>query len=298
MVLLAPHAAASWVVQGISQEVVESEALGMQESVQLAGTSSGDIFIVQHIEQTAGLDDVRYTAVIDHDDQIFVEGNVPVDVRQLLVDLLDSFDDISVVPCRISFPNLDLHDDGQEGIPEKPQFLNEATPYNYILLLVEGQWDFGDDPDQYHTLLKENGARHLIVPGYHLGANIDAEPDGFPGDDAAGDNHNGSDDEDGVAFLQPIQRGARTLLNVTASAPGSLNAWLDSNCDGDWSDAGEMVISNQWLSAGDNYISLDVPENATAGRAYMRFRFSSSGGLLPYGAALDGEVEDYLIDII
>ncbi len=286
-------------VQGISQEAIESEAFGMQESIQLASASSSDIFIVQHIEQTAGLDNIMYTAVVDHDDPVFVEGNIPIDVQDLLDVLEDNFYDLPVVPCKISFPRITIKSssDQRSELPERPQFLNDSKFYNYIVVLVEGQWDFGDDPESYRTLLAEDGARHVIVPGYYLGRKIDAEADGFPGYDAAGDNHNDSDDEDGVAFLSPLVRGAVANVNVTASAPGVLNAWLDFDIDGEWNDTEEEVISNRELSAGDNYLSFEIPESATAGKTYLRFRYSSGEGLRPYGAALDGEVEDYCIDI-
>lgn len=52
-------------------------------------------------------------------------------------------------------------------------------------------FDFGDAPDSYGTLLGSNGARHAIVPGFHLGQRLDGEPNGQPSADATGDDANG-----------------------------------------------------------------------------------------------------------
>ncbi len=41
-----------------------------------------------------------------------------------------------------------------------------------------------------------------------------------------------------------------------------------------------------------------VPTNAQLGATFARFRLSSAGGLSPWGPAMDGEVEDYLVNIL
>ena len=51
--------------------------------------------------------------------------------------------------------------------------------------------DFGDAPDSYATLNASDGARHIRVPEYYLGAGADSEADGTPGVD---------DGDDGVTF--------------------------------------------------------------------------------------------------
>jgi len=58
--------------------------------------------------------------------------------------------------------------------------------------------DAGDAPDPgYPTLAANNGAFHVIVPGFHLGLNVDGEADGQPSPNARGDDLNGQDDADG-----------------------------------------------------------------------------------------------------
>jgi uncharacterized repeat protein (TIGR01451 family) len=165
--------------------------------------------------------------------------------------------------------------------------------------------DFGDAPSAalgaawtFPTRLVENGARHGIHPEMRLGAAIDAEPDGQPSLAASGDDAQGARDEDGVllpAQLVPCQTAA---IQITASAPGFLDAWIDFNTDGDWIDTGEHIAASQPLAAGGNGLSVAVPCAATpGGTAFARFRFSSTGGLSPSGLALDGEVEDHAIPI-
>lgn len=159
--------------------------------------------------------------------------------------------------------------------------------------------DFGDAPDpSYPTVLASNGARHTIVSGFSLGASVDAEANGQPNGSATGDDLAGLDDEDGVVFGGVLTAGAATPVTVTASQPGFLDAWVDFNDDGDWADPGEQVFASRPLSAGANALSISVPAGTLfTPQTFARFRFSSTGGLLPTGAAADGEVEDYAVAI-
>jgi hypothetical protein len=159
--------------------------------------------------------------------------------------------------------------------------------------------DFGDAPDGYGTLLASNGAHHLIpsatAPNAILGALIDADDDGQPNASASGDDLAGLADDDGVIFTSAIVPGANATVEVNASGPTLLQAWVDFNADGDWDDAGEQVFTNQALVAGLNPLLFPVPVSATVGNTVARFRVSTTSGLGHGGQAPDGEVEDYLI---
>jgi uncharacterized repeat protein (TIGR01451 family) len=161
--------------------------------------------------------------------------------------------------------------------------------------------DFGDAPDPFYpTLLANNGARHILSTGPFLGAAVDAEPDGQPNATATGDDTAGAipDDEDGVVFTTPLIQGATAGVDVTASAPGLLNAWIDFNDNGSWADAGEQIFNDVSLVAGSNSLNFSVPAGATVtSQTFSRFRFDQGGGLAPDGLAADGEVEDYEVSI-
>ncbi|MBN1482564.1 T9SS C-terminal target domain-containing protein [candidate division KSB1 bacterium] len=176
---------------------------------------------------------------------------------------------------------------------------NEHILVTFINSKEDGrELDFGDAPDpRYPTLLVNNGARHVIIPKFFLGSGIDAEPDGTPTPLADGDDTNGFDDEDGVIMSPFIAPGQTVPITVHASAAGALNAWIDFNGDGDWSDAGEHFIAAQPVNAGANSFTLNVPANAKMGVSYLRFRFSSVRQLSYDGIAPDGEVEDYIVEI-
>jgi len=157
--------------------------------------------------------------------------------------------------------------------------------------------DYGDAPDpDYPTLQASNGARHTLS-GLFLGASVDSEIDGQPDTNAMGDDTAASDDEDGVTFTSLLVPGDSAQIDLVASAAGMVDAWIDYNRDGDWTDAGEQVFTSVPVSAGSNSLSLTVPEDAVTGDTYARFRISSTGGLSFDGAASDGEVEDYMIEI-
>ena len=148
------------------------------------------------------------------------------------------------------------------------------------------------------TLLVDDGARHVVVPGYHLGAGVDTETDGHPSDLANGDDSSPADDEDGVVFLTALTQSALAGIEVTASARGYLDAWIDFNNDGHFGDANEQIFTSRLLSPGANTLYFSVPGSATvASVTHARFRFSTEGGLSPTGLAADGEVEDYAVTI-
>lgn len=158
--------------------------------------------------------------------------------------------------------------------------------------------DFGDAPDpSYPTLLTRNGPRHTIVAGVFLGQQVDSESNGQPDAGALGDDNANSDDEDGVAFTSPIEPGKIASLDVTASVPGYLNAWVDFDGNGSFGGGDEQIFGDELLSAGVNHLAFAVPEAAAEGVTFARFRFNTRGLLTYDGPASDGEVEDYRVTI-
>jgi len=158
---------------------------------------------------------------------------------------------------------------------------------------LRGGYDYGDAPDPFYpTLSASDGARHVLGRPW-LGATVDAEVEALPDSEASGDDEHG-DDEDGVTFLTPLSVGHTAQIEVTASSTGFLDAWIDFNADGDWTDTGEQIFSSEPLAAGLNSLSFAVPQNAVyTDSTFARFRISSTGGLGCSGLADDGEVEDY-----
>jgi len=157
--------------------------------------------------------------------------------------------------------------------------------------------DYGDAPDSYGTLLKDNGARHglLADPDLHLGNGVDGESDGKPMPQSD-DESDRNDDEDGVQFATTLQAGEKAVVMVEPSKSGILSAWLDSNQNGVF-DSYEQVITDRAVTPGKQPVYVTIPASARAGSTWARFRLSSSSGLGPTGGVSDGEVEDYRVDI-
>ena len=55
---------------------------------------------------------------------------------------------------------------------------NNTSEFSLAVARIVGELDFGDAPDPtYPTLVNSDGARHVIVPGFHLGWGVDADTD-------------------------------------------------------------------------------------------------------------------------
>ena len=151
--------------------------------------------------------------------------------------------------------------------------------------------DFGDAPDSYGSSINNNGARHDVGDGtLFLGENVLTEPNAYA------DDGSGVDDNDGIQFVTGVEAGKTAIVDITSSADGFVNAWVDADKDGEF-DVDEQVIVSEAVSAGSNIVAYDVPTWSETGSTWSRFRLSSEESLSPIGGVSDGEVEDYQIDI-
>ena len=160
-----------------------------------------------------------------------------------------------------------------------------------IISLDAPTTDFGDAPDSYGSSINNNGARHDVGDGtLFLGETVVSEPNAYA-DDGSGVN-----DNDGIDFVTGVESGKTSIVDITSSADGFVNAWIDSDKDGTF-DADEQIITAEAVSTGSNIVAYDVPTWSEPGSTWARFRLSSQASLSPIGGVSDGEVEDYAIDI-
>ncbi|HET6444407.1 MAG TPA: vWA domain-containing protein [candidate division Zixibacteria bacterium] len=177
--------------------------------------------------------------------------------------------------------------------------------------------DWGDAEDSYKTDKLNQGARHIVLPGAPiLGEYVDPEINGQPSLMAENDDLDASpDDEDGVAVPADSNwNDGQGEINITASGPGCLNAWIDFNDpadnyipDGTFNDAGEHVINNTVVYTGTALQSFALPVGQIHDVSLvMRFRITPLVNDLcfdsfyqdktpsPTGSAIGGEVEDHI----
>jgi GEVED domain/Domain of unknown function DUF11/HYDIN/CFA65/VesB-like, Ig-like domain len=182
-----------------------------------------------------------------------------------------------------------------------------------------GLMDFGDLPsahDAVTVLAAGDPARHLPT-GPILGSSRDTERDGQTSADAGrtvgGDDAGSVDDEDGITFFLQDPDGSSfsrlieestvsVNVQLSGASGGYLQGWVDANGNNSFLDAGEDIVTDQLLSAGSNLVSFTLPAGTATG-AGLRFRVTSSmsqpGSLVKIdGFQPDGEVEDYVVDIM
>ncbi|GIX00191.1 MAG: hypothetical protein KatS3mg111_3523 [Pirellulaceae bacterium] len=191
----------------------------------------------------------------------------------------------------------------------KPNRINNET--EFTILMPGVGLDYGDAPDpvqatpgRYPTKHAHDGARHVVGNAAILGSAITAELDGQPTMAADGDS------DDGIVFGTNLNIAGAfnphvfTSVEVTLSSPGYVDAWIDFNVDGDWDDPGERILAGARFDSSRLTrtflvtVPANIPMPTTATTTYARFRSSTSGGLLPTGLAVDGEVEDYTVTLV
>lgn len=90
-----------------------------------------------------------------------------------------------------------------------------------------------------------------------------------------------------------------TVTNGSVDPLNNLSVWIDWNIDGDFYDASENVVC-EIDNGGDGSYSIDIPSVAVLGTTRMRLRTdywpTDCGD--PCGSGLNGEVEDYSINIL
>jgi hypothetical protein len=176
--------------------------------------------------------------------------------------------------------------------------------------------DFGDAPASYGTLLETlDGARHSVVnydigtktAPLRLGATVDIEGNGVPGD-ATGDDvvnpnaPNGQvDDEDGIVNVPVVRTpGQPTTITVRATnaetGPATLAGWLDTDASGYFDDDERRDVA---VPAGsdDATFTLTFPAMTIPDITYLRLRLArGTSPVGPTGGATAGEVEDYRVE--
>ncbi|WP_242241982.1 DUF6923 family protein [Bacillus cereus group sp. BfR-BA-01309] len=200
---------------------------------------------------------------------------------------------------------------------------NDAT----MCLLAEINVDFGDapntapgnGPDNYSTLLANNGPRHGIVNELVLGTKVTAETDAYQNPTATGDDISKGIQDDGLTVpLATLSVSATsyslsvTVTNETGS-DANLYGWVDFNEDGIFQGNEGAVVQVVPSAAGTQNVILNftVPPGVilTPGHTFVRLRLTTdnlinqnagtptSVDTRSVGPASDGEVEDYILQV-
>ncbi|MEM7134022.1 MAG: GEVED domain-containing protein [Chloroflexota bacterium] len=251
-------------------------------------------------------------------------------VRSADILLTNRSNDVSVMPSTCEHSRLHNNAMNVSGSSIASQTISSVSDNAYVAVHNCGV-DYGDLPDgnatnspNYATLITTTvasgnaGPSHVIVDGLYLGSLVDGESDGQPNITATGDDvvtgtvgagtgvgagGNAGDDEDGITFptfnLDQSATITATVVN-TRGVDAYLYTFIDWNGDGTFSGPDEVISQTVASNTAAQSIAIvvNVPAAAdTTQQLGARFRLSTDTGLGADGAATDGEVEDYLIEI-
>jgi hypothetical protein len=174
--------------------------------------------------------------------------------------------------------------------------IGEVEDHGVVILAPSTDFgDFSGAPNVSNT----------ATTNLRLGNLVDAEYAATTNALATGDDSTGVDDEDGVTISSMIAGGPATLTLTgtnTSGSQGYLNAWIDYNNNGVFTDVGEQVVTNVVITSGSSnstrLINVTVPPAAVTNvNLGVRVRFTTdlSPGSTGFGGA--GEVEDYVVNI-
>jgi len=138
-----------------------------------------------------------------------------------------------------------------------------------------------------------------------LGALVDTEYAPTVDANAMGDDLTGVDDEDGVTVPAMTSGAPATVAVVATNITGAgayLNAWIDFNNNGVFTDSGEQIATNTAVPIGTtngNYnLTFTVPATAVTGTNLgVRVRVTADISPGSTGAGGVGEVEDNVVNI-
>jgi hypothetical protein len=165
----------------------------------------------------------------------------------------------------------------------------------WVLWLADDEpGDYGNAPHPYPTAADRGGATHG-AGGPHLGTAPTYEVVNQEAEISAEELNDGVI----ISDIHAGQHNATITIDLQDAPNGAvLNGWIDWDRDGNWTAADEHILRNITLMTGTHQLPLVVPTGATPGTTYARFRVSSAGNSGPTGVALDGEVEDYELEIL
>lgn len=206
-------------------------------------------------------------------------------------------------------------------------FVSLSTISNTVATTIPLQLDFGDAPDtstitgpnNYNTLLANNGPRHVLYPGITLGTNITFEPDAYQNSTATGDDLSmGVQDDAILPTVPPIIINSNYSVDISyvndTGLDANVYAWIDFNKDGVFQlneAAAPVVVPSSSFNPRTVTLNFTTPptSNLAAGdTTFLRLRITTDNlantvndltfqDSRSIGLANDGEVEDYAITV-
>ncbi|MHA3723709.1 CshA/CshB family fibrillar adhesin-related protein [Leucobacter sp. HY1910] len=182
------------------------------------------------------------------------------------------------------------------GVVLMTDFGDAPSSYGVAGALMQPLWSGGEVPVGNTPVSNSSFALGVPVnPGLMLGTSITADSQPHISADALAD---GGDDAVSMPGTLPVTPGGEyTLSDVACTGTGFIAGWIDWNSNGVF-DAGEK---SNTVECADESVSLEweVPADSKEGSTFLRLRIASNPAEIgsPVGMSMDGEIEDYPLEI-
>ncbi|WP_118976607.1 T9SS type A sorting domain-containing protein [Taibaiella koreensis] len=177
--------------------------------------------------------------------------------------------------------------------------------YSCQVIINGVSYDYGDAPSSYdlNDSTVNIAAGCTVLPGLYLGL---IAPGTEPAAKAIGTNADGDGiEEDGLLSTVPVINGDTATYQVrvtnNTNFPAYVNGFLDYDGNGNFSApnkrSSQILVPANSGSVVYNMVFVDTNLSNAAPDAYMRLRLSTDAVAVafPFGAAPQGEVEDYRV---
>ncbi|WBX73720.1 GEVED domain-containing protein [Tenacibaculum pacificus] len=245
-----------------------------------------------------------YTVVIEEDQTDTTAPSAPanlsvsnIDKTALTLDWSEATDNVGVTGYEVYQDGIKLINTANTTL--QVTGLTEATTYVFSVKAIDAEGNVSVSSNEVNATTLLNDITYCTSKGARVNYEwIDYVSFGGMTNTTGRDGGYG----DFTSKIATVALGSTNQLVLSAGfASRSYNehftVWIDYNRDGDFTDAGEQIVTGNSVSKLNRITNITIPSNAKLGRTRMRVSMKFELASTPCENFGDGEVEDYTVNI-